>query len=96
MASRLERNMEDDRVVCQLVEVGDGGQENRGWCGHGDEFAGSNRRKDGEKRVVVVADGLDLYRFMGQCLVLRLRTSTLRVMGSDWSYLGDGTGTLGD
>ncbi len=62
--------MQDDGVVGQLVEVRDGGQEDRGRGGDGDELARADGREDGEEGVSIVADGLNLRRTMsaiGSC-----------------------------
>lgn len=56
----LEGNVEDYGIIGQLVEVGDGGQEDRGGRGDGDELAGADRGEDGEQRVSIVADREDL------------------------------------
>ena len=47
-------------VVGQLVEVRDGREEDIGSGGDGGKLAGTDRAEDGEERVGVVADRLDL------------------------------------
>lgn len=60
-AAGLERDVEDHWVLGELVEVGDGGQEDVGGGGDRGELARADGGEDGEERVVVVADRLDLY-----------------------------------
>ena len=53
--------MEDHRVLSQLVEVRDGGEEDGGGCGDGDKLARANWREDGEERVGIVSNREDLW-----------------------------------
>lgn len=59
-AAGLERDVKHDRVLGELVEVRDGGEEDVGGGCDGDELARADRREDGEERVGVVADRLNL------------------------------------
>ena len=52
--------MEDDGVVRQFVQVGDGGKKNRGSGGDGDELPRADGGENGEQRVSIVSNRLDL------------------------------------
>lgn len=61
-ATRLERHMQNDGILCELVEVGDGGEQDVGGGGNGSELARADGGEDREERVVVMADRSDLFR----------------------------------
>ena len=46
----------------ELVQVGNGGEENRRSGRHRNQAAGANRSKYGEQRVRIVPYGLDLWK----------------------------------
>lgn len=48
------------RVIRQSVELGNGGDKDRGTRGNGDEFPRSYGSEDREEGVSIVSDGLDL------------------------------------
>jgi hypothetical protein len=65
-AGGLEGDVDDDGEVDQLVEVGDGGEEDAGGGGDGDELSVPDGGEDGEQRVGVVPDRDNLRRRRGQ------------------------------
>lgn len=54
--------MQNDGILCELVEVGDGGEQDVGGGGNGSELARADGGEDREERVVVMADRSDLFR----------------------------------
>lgn len=52
--------MDNKRIVCQPVQVGDGWKQDGGGGGDGGNPAGSDGRKDGEKRIGIMSYVLDL------------------------------------
>lgn len=52
--------MDDHGQICQTVEMRDRGDEDGGAGGDGDELAIADGCEDGEERVGIVSDGLDL------------------------------------
>jgi hypothetical protein len=92
VATRQKGDVEDHRVVGQLVEVRDGRKEDIGSGGDGGELAGTDGAKDGEERVGVVADRLDL---KGSESTMRFKREQ-RDMEGVISYLWDRIGGLSD
>ena len=59
-ARGLHRYVDDDRVVCELVEVGYRLDKDGRGGGYGGEFAGADWGKAREKRVRILLDGNNL------------------------------------
>ena len=61
MAGRMQRHMDNNWILCELVEVGNGRKEDRGRRRNRDEFAGLQRLERGKQRVDIVLKPLYLY-----------------------------------
>lgn len=62
VSGRLQRDMEDDGILGQLVEVGYRLDENGRGGRDGNQLAGANWLEDGKERVGILPDGQDLAR----------------------------------
>ena len=60
--------MEDNGILCELVEVGDRREEDVGGGSGGNELAGTDRGESREERVGIMPHGLDLV-FVSICFI---------------------------